>query len=425
MSAHAKEKGMGLWRRATALTLLLLPLAFLLASGAFAAARKTGDGKVTKASGRCGSCHPDERVAFEKSRHAGEDMHCTSCHGGNDQSLDEAGAHQGNGWRGKITRAQDPAMCASCHADEKVMQPYDLPVDQYSQYQTSGHGKLLAKGDGKVAVCSDCHGAHDVLSAHDPASRTYVTNVPRTCGTCHGDTTLVRERKMKDTYHEYLGSVHAKSLFDKGNLKAPTCVSCHGVHGAAPSDIGNVNKVCGRCHTAERRYFKSGPHAAAMAAEQMAECSSCHGDHGIAPSETARLASNCVKCHDKGSKDEVLGATLLADYQSAAEAIEKAEKVVARADAVPIQTEDYKARIEEAHTYLFEALTAAHAVSPEAMSGYTTRARSVGEEIQEELGSKLQNITVEKLFLLVFWFYVIVTIGIIRRFRDAGPRAVK
>lgn len=94
----------------------------------------------------------------------------------------EAGAHQGNGWRGKITRAQDPAMCASCHADEKVMQPYDLPVDQYSQYQTSGHGKLLAKGDGKVAVCSDCHGAHDVLSAHDPASRTYVTNVPRTRG---------------------------------------------------------------------------------------------------------------------------------------------------------------------------------------------------------------------------------------------------
>lgn len=421
----ALTKGMGMIRRTAVLALLVLPLAFLATTGAHAAARKTPDGKVTRASGRCGSCHPDERVAFEKSRHAGEEMHCTSCHGGNDQTVDEAAAHGGPGWRGKITRADDPKICASCHSDETKMQPYDLPVDQYDLYQTSGHGKGLAKGDGKVAVCSDCHGSHEVLSAHDPSSRTYVSNIPRTCGTCHGDSTLVRERKLKDTYHEYLGSVHAKSLFDKGNIKAPTCVSCHGVHGASPSDIKNVNKVCGRCHTAERRYFQAGPHAAAMAAKQMAECSSCHGDHGITPSETARLATSCVKCHAKGTKEEVLGAALLADYQSAEDEIRKADALVAKADAVPLRTEDYKARIEEANTYLREALTAAHAVNAESMRGYTERARSVGEEIQTELEAKLQNITVEKVFLLVFWFYVIVTIGIIRRFRDADAAVVK
>ncbi|MFN8586580.1 MAG: cytochrome c3 family protein [Candidatus Eisenbacteria bacterium] len=400
-------------------------LVAVLALAATAAPRKSPDGKVTKASGRCGSCHPDERVAFEKSRHAGEEVHCVSCHGGNDQTFDEAAAHSGNGWRGKITRAQDPGVCASCHADEQKMQPYDLPVDQYDQYQTSGHGKALAKGDGKVAVCSDCHGSHEVLSAHDPASRTYVTNIPRTCGTCHGDSTLVRERQMKDAYHDYLGSVHAKSLFEKGNVKAPTCVSCHGVHGAMPSDIRNVNKVCGRCHTAERRYFLAGPHAGALAAKNMAECSSCHGEHGIAPSETARLATSCVKCHEKGSKDEVLGAALLADYTAADDEIRAAEALVARADAVPLRTEDYKSRIEEARTYLREALTASHAVNSESMSGYTARAKSVGEEISTELESKLQNILVEKVFLLVFWFYVIVTIGIIRRFRDADAAVVK
>ncbi len=395
-----------------------------LPGAALAAARKSPDGKVTKASGRCGSCHPDERVAFEKSRHAGEEVHCVSCHGGNDQTFDEAAAHSGNGWRGKITRAQDPALCASCHADEQKMQPYDLPVDQYALYQTSAHGKLLAKGDGKVAVCSDCHDSHEVLGAHDPASRTYVTNIPRTCGTCHGDTTLVRERKLKNTYREYLGSVHAKSLFEKGNLKAPTCVSCHGVHGAMPSDLKNVNKVCGRCHTAERRYFLAGPHANALAAKNMAECGSCHGEHGITASETARLGTSCVECHEKGSKDEVLGAALLADYQSAEDEIRAAEALVAKADAVPLRTEDYKARIEEARTYLREALTAAHAVSPASMNGYTARAKSVGEEISTELKGKLQNILVEKVFLLVFWFYVIVTVGIIRRFRDADAAAV-
>ena len=422
----AREKGMRMhMRRAFTLLAAGLLAALVTAGSAGASARKTPDGKVTKASGRCGSCHPEERVAFEKSRHAVEEVHCVSCHGGNDQTVDEAAAHSGNGWRGKITRAQDPQVCASCHADEQKMQPYDLPVDQYALYQTSGHGKALAKGDGKVAVCSDCHGAHEILSAHDPASRTYVANIPRTCGTCHGDTTLVRERNLKNTYHEYLGSVHAKSLFEKGNVKAPTCVSCHGVHGAMPSDIRNVNKVCGRCHTAERRYFLAGPHANALAAKNMAECSSCHGDHGIEPSETARLGTSCVKCHAKGTKEEALGAALLADYSSADAEIRAAEALVAKADAVPLRTEDYKARIEEARTYLREALTAAHAVSPESMSGYTARAKSVGEEISTELKSKLQNILVEKVFLLVFWFYVIVTIGIIRRFRDADAAVVK
>ena len=60
----ALTKGMGMIRRTAVLALLVLPLAFLATTGAHAAARKTPDGKVTRASGRCGSCHPDERVAF-------------------------------------------------------------------------------------------------------------------------------------------------------------------------------------------------------------------------------------------------------------------------------------------------------------------------------------------------------------------------
>lgn len=413
-------------RRIVAFAVCSLLVAFAgAAAGTDVTPAKTVTGSRPANSGQCGSCHPDERVAFEKSRHVGEDMRCTSCHGGNDQVEDEVAAHQGNGWRGKISRQDGPGVCASCHADEKKMQPYDLPVDQYSLYQTSGHGRLHAKGDMKAAICSDCHGVHEILSPHDPASRTYVSNIPSTCGSCHGDSTMVRERKMRDAYHEYLGSVHARSLFDRENLKAPTCVSCHGVHGAARSEVGDVNKVCGRCHTAERRYFQSGPHASGMAAKELAECSSCHEAHDIKSSEIARLATSCVQCHAKGSANEVLGGTLLADYRSAEEAIQRAEVSIRRGDAVPIQTEDYKARIEEARTYLREALTAAHAVTPAIMSSYTVRARSVSEEIEAELKGKLLNITIEKLLLLVFWFYVLVSIRIIRRFRDTDPQVVK
>lgn len=414
MSARARRRRPARAARLAALALLLaLPLFARPAAG-----QSAGQGVLTPASGRCGVCHPRDRVAFEKSPHARESMRCTSCHGGNDQAADEKSAHSGNGWRGRIAKRDQPAMCASCHSDAKQMQPYDLPVDQYSLYRTSAHGRKLEAGDTQVAACGDCHGVHDILAASDPVSRVYVTNIPRTCGTCHGDSTLVRQRGLKDTYREYLSSVHARQLFDAGNLHAPTCVSCHGVHGAAPSEIADVNKVCGRCHTPERRYFMAGPHASGMSRRNLAECSSCHGDHAIGAGEIDRLASGCVSCHDAGTREAKLGEELLADYRSAQHAIEEAEKWVAKADAVPVATDDFKARVEEAHTYLREAMTAAHAVRMDVMAAHTLRARSTGEEVSEEIRHELQNITIEKLALIVFWFYVLVTVGILRRFRE-------
>ncbi len=377
---------------------------------------------VTPTAGRCGVCHPTERVALESSPHAREDVRCTSCHGGDDTTTDEKRAHGGD-FTGKVDRGTVPRMCARCHADEKRMRPYDLPVDQYALYQQSRHGQLLAKGDRQVAVCSDCHGAHDILAVADPASRVYPTNIPRTCGRCHGDTTLVRQRHIKNAYADYLTSVHAHQLFDLGNMRAPTCVSCHGVHGATPPDVADITKVCGRCHTTERRYFIAGPHAAKMAENNVPACIACHGNHAVEASVVTRLASNCEKCHEKGDPQVALGARMLDEYKTAQTEIDKAEKLIAEADAVPMQTEDYHARVEEARTYLREAMTAAHTVQPEVVASFTLRARSVGEEIQDELTHKFANARMSKLGLVVFWFYVLVTLGILRRYRNRRPRA--
>ncbi len=377
---------------------------------------------VTPQSGKCGMCHPADRVAFEKSPHAREELHCTTCHGGDDTTMDKAAAH-GKGFTGHVTKAAVPQMCGGCHSDEKAMRPYDLPVDQLELYRTSKHGILLAQGDTQVAVCSDCHGGHDILPASDPASRVFPTNIPKTCGGCHGDTTLVRQRKIHNAYADYLTSVHAHQLYDLGNLRAPTCVGCHGVHGAAPPEVGDVTKVCGRCHTAERRAFIAGPHAAGMAKKDVPECIACHGDHAIQPSVTERLGTSCVKCHEKGSKLERMGPMMLADYQSAVAEIGKAEKLIAKADAVPLATEDYHARVEEARTYLREAMTAAHAVEPEQMAGFVMRARSVGTEIQGELKRKFADRFTAQLMIIVFWFYVILTVSILRRVRDRQDRS--
>ena len=88
-------------------------------------------------------------------------------------------------------------MCGGCHSDEQKMRPYNLPVDQLALYQLSGHGVRLAKGDTRVAVCSDCHGAHDILPVNDTRSLDYPLNIARTCGQCHGDKTTAAGQGAK------------------------------------------------------------------------------------------------------------------------------------------------------------------------------------------------------------------------------------
>jgi len=302
------------------------------------------------------------------------------------------------------------------------MRPYNLPVDQYALYQTSGHGRLLARGDTRVAVCSDCHGAHDILPPSDPASRVFRINLPKTCGSCHGDGTHDSRRGPKDDSHTYLTSVHGRELLDRGNPRAPTCVSCHGVHGAAPPGAGDIDKVCGHCHTAERRYFVAGPHLQGMVSAGLPECVSCHGNHAIEAAQPQRLATACAQCHGTGSTQALLGERLWTEYQAAASQIQKAAELIVTADAVPIQTEDYRARLEEARTYLREALPAAHAVQEQTVAGLTARARAVGSEVASEIYGKLGHLQARKVGLVVFWFYLALTVVVLRRFQSRPAR---
>jgi hypothetical protein len=53
---------------------------------------------------------------------------------------------------------------------------------------TSYHGKVTQLGDESAAVCSSCHGAHDILPLSDPNSRVAPQNRAKTCGQCHHNT---------------------------------------------------------------------------------------------------------------------------------------------------------------------------------------------------------------------------------------------
>ncbi len=408
--------------RARGVFALLAAAALAVGAAGALAQDESGPAPVTPAvqaaEGRCGKCHPKERVQFETSLHAQEGVGCVACHGGDPAALTVEGAHS-HGFAGKLEKPAIVKMCASCHSDERRMRPYNLPVDQYALYQVSGHGIRLAKGDTRVAVCSDCHGAHDILAVTDTRSMDYPLNIARTCGRCHGDKTTAAGRDAKENVYEaYSGSTHAKALLDRGNTHAPTCTSCHGVHGAAPPAFGDVDKVCGgACHTEERRYFTAGPHREGLMRQNLPECVSCHGAHGITPATPDRLAHVCADCHEKASPETQLGEKLYTEYQAASHEVDQAEALAVKAEAIPINTDDYRARLQEARTYLSEALPAAHSVSQDIVLGYTGRARSVGREVQSEIYAKLQHIGTNKLLLLVFWFYVALTIVVVRRFR--------
>jgi hypothetical protein len=361
-------------------------------------------------------------VAFAKSPHAAEAVRCVSCHGGDDRALDAARAH-GVGFRGRVARSDVPRLCASCHADENQMRPYNIPVDQWALYQTSGHGKALARGNTKVAVCTDCHGVHDILAKADPASRVYRLNSPRTCGSCHGDSTRMAGTPQYLTYPAYMTSVHARELLERGNPNAPTCVDCHGVHGAAPPNVGDVSKVCGHCHGVERRYFGAGPHLQKMQAQDLPECATCHDNHATQASDPSRLATQCAECHGEDSMQKQLGASMWSEYEAAARALDVAAARVARAERIPIPTADYQARLEQGRTYLREAMPAAHSVRADLVSSFTVRSRSVAEEIREEIDRKLSEMRWRYVGLLLFWFYIGMTIVLLRQFRERPKRS--
>lgn len=63
--------------------------------------------------------------------------------------------------------------------------PDPLAVESYEK---SFHGKALLRfGNDRVAICSDCHGHHDVLAPEDPAAPTHRNNAAKTCSQqgCH------------------------------------------------------------------------------------------------------------------------------------------------------------------------------------------------------------------------------------------------
>jgi predicted CXXCH cytochrome family protein len=140
----------------------------------------------------CGQCHTEIHEAYINSVHGGaliqEDNPdvpvCTDCHG----------VHNIADPRTTSFRIETPDLCAGCHADPELMAKYDLSADVYSLYQTSWHGIDISvyKANWPTiwhdsAVCTDCHGIHNIRTTEDPESMVNTANLFSTCKKCHAD----------------------------------------------------------------------------------------------------------------------------------------------------------------------------------------------------------------------------------------------
>jgi len=283
-------------------------------------------------------------------------------------------------------KANIPALCASCHAKVTLMRQYDLPTDQYAKYQESIHGMRLVEGDDNVAACFDCHGGHQILKANDPASTVYPSNVPNMCARCHADEALMAPYDIPTNQFDlYEQSVHGHALFDDHDLRAPTCATCHGTHGAAPPGFDEVANVCGSCHSATQDYYLESIHATD---ESGPKCVTCHGRYDVGkPSEALYLGAeprHCGECHTPESEAGQVVQTLYDSITTAAQAYDQAELSIQNARSVGMLVSPLEGRLREANTDLVTARAAQHTLDMEVVSKRADEARATAEEVQTD-----------------------------------------
>ncbi|UCE26532.1 MAG: cytochrome c3 family protein [Candidatus Coatesbacteria bacterium] len=329
----------------------------------------------------CTECHKDwpEYAGWEKSSHAAADVTCVDCHGGDPTAVSMDVVRASAGYVDLTDKRVIPGVCAGCHSDLTAMRQYGLPTDQMSLYLTSRHGdRLVNFGDVKAASCADCHGAHLVLPANDPASKANRFNIPATCAGCHSDKDIMAAYYLPaDTFDKYSGSVHGKLLLEERITGVATCADCHGNHGAAPPGYAEIRNVCGKCHVNQELYFKMSPHVEVPAGGPAAvsDCAVCHGYHSIKkPRPQMWLGTDdgqCGDCHAADSVGYRRASNIVKALNDAKGAIGDAKTAVKRAAEDGLFTEELEAELTEAETYITEAYPVAHSLDLSAVTDLT------------------------------------------------------
>ncbi|MEW5976349.1 MAG: cytochrome c3 family protein [Acidobacteriota bacterium] len=326
----------------------------------------------------CVACHTQMEGALaapvtqmQDDVHHQRGLSCADCHGGDASQTDPVLAMDPRkGFVGKPKPKAVQSFCGECHSNADFMKKYNpsLRVDQEAEYKTSVHGKLVAKGDGKVATCISCHGFHGVRAVKDPNAPVYPTQVADTCGRCHASPDYMRPYSIPtDQVAKYHTSVHAEALLKKQDLSAPTCNDCHGNHGAAPPGVTSVANVCGTCHSRQAELFQASPHKPVFDAMQLGECLVCHGNHDIRPPTDEMLGVSeraaCVRCHSPGDTGFQSAQVMRQGIDELVQHLHQAQALLDRAARAGMEVSRAKFELNDAHDKLVNARVVVHSFS--------------------------------------------------------------
>lgn len=370
----------------------------------------------------CLDCHsvldPPLQVTeaqFSQDIHAQKGLTCASCHGGDATKADMDAMSKAAGFRGKIERSQIPALCGRCHSNENFMRQYNpgLRTDQLSQYQTSVHGKLLAKGDTKVAVCIDCHGVHDLRPPSDSRSKVHPLNVAQTCARCHADASYMKPYGIPtNQFAEYETSVHHAAMTVRGDLSAPTCSTCHGNHGAAPPGVDSVKNVCSNCHVFQAQMYEKSPHKEVFQSAGLPGCVVCHSNHAIAHPTDAKLGTGplgvCMQCHTARDAGDQARAKMLAGLTNLDESIKSADGVLNVAESSGMEVSEARLAQDQARDSLTKARVTIHSFQPQLIDqdiqeGLKIAAKDLqaGKDALSERDYRRKGLGVAVIFILI------------------------
>lgn len=281
---------------------------------------------------QCQACHgPGKQLPYLGGAQFHKEPHTDYDHGFHARAIQSAGrgatcldCHTANGDMSTMLPASDPkstisrrniaATCGKCHGNKIVMEGSGISNRPFLSYQESVHAVAIARGNINAAVCTDCHGGHDIRPASDATSSISKGNIPKTCGQCH-----------QAEEAEFTSSVHGQAVL-RGVSRSPVCTDCHGIHGikqpfdqtTATATVAVATDSCAKCHegvtltqefgVASERVssYKDSYHglASRLGSKVVANCASCHGVHNILPSSDSRsmisannLPQTCGQCH--------------------------------------------------------------------------------------------------------------------------------
>jgi hypothetical protein len=269
---------------------------------------KTSDQRVN-----CEDCHAKAGKEYAQSVHAKVTMkgaaYCDDCHG-------RHGILPSDNPKSTIYFSNIEKTCGQCHANVKFVREHALGPGPTPEELFKGS---VHRESGKV-TCTSCHGSHNLRSLIDPKSSVFRSNIPETCGACHPEITRV-----------YGESIHGV-LAARGRSDAPTCTTCHGIHGIKakvdPSSPVNERRIavttCPQCHALQRVTREYGMTASPVKSyltsfhglsyqggdPYVADCASCHGVHDILPPSDPKstvnknnLQKTCGQCHPGASEN--------------------------------------------------------------------------------------------------------------------------